>query len=55
MGAMPLTKGLAGAHSLNSLETLIQGINSRNLLLSNNLGVLGGQVGSKIVTPVQVK
>lgn len=51
MGSMLLAKGTAGAQNLNSLEALVQNINNRNMLLSNNVGMLGGQVGSKLVTP----
>jgi hypothetical protein len=54
MGQMLLTKGARGAQDLNSLEALVQSINSRNMLLSNNLGVFGGQVGGKLVTPAPV-
>lgn len=51
MGSMLLAKGADGARNLNSLESLVQSINNRNLLLSNNVGMFGGQVGSKLVTP----
>lgn len=51
MGSMLLAKGASGAQSLNSLEALVQTINNRNMLLSNNVGMLGGQVGSKLTTP----
>jgi hypothetical protein len=51
MGSMLLAKGADGARNLNSLEALVQSINSRNMLLSNNVGMLGGQVGSKLATP----
>lgn len=51
MGSMLLTKGARGAQDLNSLEALVQSINSRNMLLSRNLGVFGGQVGGRLVTP----
>jgi hypothetical protein len=51
MGNMLLARGPAGARNLNSLEALVQGINQRNMLLSNNIGVFGGQLGGKIVTP----
>lgn len=51
MGSMLLTKGADGARNLNSLEALVQNINNRNMLLSNNVGMFGGQVGSKLVTP----
>ena len=39
----------------DALEDLVQRINSRNMLLSNSVGVLGGQVGSKIAVPAQLK
>lgn len=55
MGSMLLAKGAAGAQNLNSLEALVQSINNRNMLLSNNVGVFGGQVGSKIAAPAQLK
>lgn len=55
MGAMLLSKGVNGARNLNSLEDLVQRINSRNMLLSNGVGVLGGQVGSRIAVPAQLK
>lgn len=51
MGSMLLARGPAGARNLNSLEALVQSINQRNMLLSNNLGVFGGQIGGKIATP----
>jgi hypothetical protein len=51
MGSMLLAKGANGAQNLNSLEALVQSINSRNMLLSNSFGQLGGQVGSKLVMP----
>jgi hypothetical protein len=51
MGSMLLSRGPAGARDLNSLEALVQSINNRNMLLSNNIGVFGGQIGGKIVTP----
>jgi hypothetical protein len=51
MGSMLLAKGADGARNLNSLEALVQSINNRNMLLSNNVGMLGGQVGSKLATP----
>jgi hypothetical protein len=55
MGALLLAKGVNGARNLNSLEDLVQRINSRNMLLSNGVGVLGGQVGSKVAVPAQLK
>jgi hypothetical protein len=55
MGSMLLAKGAAGARNLNSLEALVESINNRNMLLSNNIGVLGGQLGSKVATPAQLK
>jgi hypothetical protein len=55
MGALLLAKGVNGARNLNSLEDLVQRINSRNMLLSNSVGVLGGQVGSKLAVPAQLK
>ena len=55
MGALLLAKGVNGARNLNSLEDLVQRINSRNMLLSNGVGVLGGQVGSKLAVPAQLK
>lgn len=51
MGSMLLAKGASGAQNLNSLEALVQSINNRNMLLSNNVGMFGGQVGSKLATP----
>jgi hypothetical protein len=51
MGGMLLAKGANGAENLNSLQALVQSINSRNALLSNGVGMFGGQVGSKLVTP----
>lgn len=51
MGSMLLAKGTSGAQTLNSLEALVQSINNRNLLLSNNVGMFGGQIGSKLATP----
>lgn len=55
MGGMLLTKGAAGAQSLNSIEALVQSINNRNLQLSNGVGVLGGQFGSKVAAPAQLR
>lgn len=51
MGSMLLQKGAGGAQTLNSLEALVQSINTRNLLLSNNVGMVGGQVGSRLANP----
>ncbi|KFC61961.1 hypothetical protein [Massilia sp. LC238] len=51
MGNMLLSRGGEGAHTLNSLAPLIQSINSRNMLLSNRVGVLGGNVSSTLMTP----
>ncbi len=51
MGAMLLSRGVDGSRELNSLEALVQSINNRNMLLSNKIGVLGGQIGGKVVTP----
>lgn len=55
MGNMLLARGGAGARNLNSIEALVESINRRNMLLSNNIGVLGGQIGSRITTPAQLK
>jgi hypothetical protein len=55
MGSMLLAKGAAGGQNLNSLEALVQSINNRNMLLSNGVGVLGGQIGSKLAAPAQLK
>jgi hypothetical protein len=57
MGSMLLAKGANGSENLNSLQALVQGINNRNMLLSNGVGMFGGQVGSKLVTlaPSQLK
>ncbi|MGI4846163.1 MAG: hypothetical protein ACRYF7_22975 [Janthinobacterium lividum] len=51
MGNMLLSRGGVGAQNLNSLAPLIQSINSRNMLLSNGVGVLGGNIGSALTTP----
>lgn len=51
MGNMLLSRGGVGAQNLNSLAPLIQSINSRNMLLSNGVGVLGGNIGSTLATP----
>lgn len=51
MGNMLLSRGGVGAQNLNSLAPLIQSINSRNMLLSNGVGVLGGNIGSTLTTP----
>jgi len=48
---MLLSRGPAGARDLNSLEALVESINKRNMLLSNNIGVFGGQLGSRIAVP----
>lgn len=53
MGSMLLAKGADGARNLNGLEALVQSINNRNLLLSNNVGMFGGQAGSKLAVPAQ--
>lgn len=53
MGNMLLSRGGVGAQTLNSLAPLIQSINSRNMLLSNGVGVLGGNIGSTLTTPTQ--
>jgi hypothetical protein len=55
MGSMLLAKGVDGARNLNSLEALVQSINNRNMLLSNGVGVLGGQIGTKLAAPAQLK
>jgi hypothetical protein len=55
MGSMLLARGAAGSQNLNSLEALVQSINNRNMLLSNNIGVFGGQIGSKVAVPAQLK
>lgn len=55
MGNMLLARGGAGARNLNSIEALVESINRRNMLLSNNIGVLGGQVGGRIAVPAQLK
>lgn len=55
MGGILLSRGAAGERNLNSLEALVQGINQRNMLLSNNIGVLGGQIGTKLAIPAQPK
>lgn len=52
MGSMLLNKGASGARNLAELEALVQQINSRNTLLSNNVGLFGGQVGSMMSTPL---
>lgn len=51
MGSILMSRGAAGERNLNSLEALVQGINARNMLLSNNVGVFGGQIGSKLLAP----
>lgn len=55
MGNMLLARGGAGARNLNSIEALVESINRRNMLLSNNIGVLGGQVGGRVAVPAQLK
>lgn len=52
MGSILLDKGANGVRNLTELEALVQQINSRNMLLSNNVGVFGGQIGSAMATPV---
>lgn len=51
MGQMLLMRGADGRQSLNSLEALVQSVNSRNILLSNGVGVLGAGMGSRIASP----
>lgn len=52
MGNMLLAKGANGVQNLNNLEALVREINNRNMLLSNNVGMFGGQVGSMTATPL---
>lgn len=49
MGQMLLSRGTEGRQNLNSLAPLIQQINQRNLLLSNGVGMIGAQVGARVV------
>jgi hypothetical protein len=51
MGNMLLSRGGEGAQTLNSLAPLIQSINTRNMLLSNGVGVLGGEIGAGLTIP----
>jgi len=55
MGNMLLSRGANGARELNSLAPLIQSINTRNMLLSNGVGVLGAELGAGLAVspPVQ--
>lgn len=55
MGGMLLSKGAEGTRTLNSLEELVHNINNRNMMLSNNVGQLGGQVGGLVATPSRLK
>lgn len=52
MGSILLAKGDSGAQNLKNLEALVREINNRNMLLSNNVGMFGGQVGSLTATPI---
>lgn len=52
MGNMLLGQGPSAARNLSDLEALVREINNRNMLLSNNVGILGGQVGTVLSTPV---
>jgi hypothetical protein len=52
MGNILLAKGANGVQNLNSLDALVREINNRNMLLSNNVGMFGGQVGSVMATPI---
>ena len=51
MGAILLSRGGTGAQNLNSLAPLINQINTRNMLLSNGVGVLGGEIGAGLTIP----
>ncbi|MES2148583.1 MAG: hypothetical protein V4508_02210 [Pseudomonadota bacterium] len=52
MGSMLLAKGSNGTQTLDGLEELVRQINNRNMLLSNNAGMVGGQIGGLLSTPV---
>ncbi|WP_426117262.1 hypothetical protein [Massilia sp. PWRC2] len=55
MGNMLLSKGVDGSRNLNSLGELVQVINNRNMLLSTNVGQLGGQIGGQLLTPMPTR
>lgn len=49
MGAMLLSRGSDGRNLLNSISPLVGQINSRNMLLSNQVGILGSLTGSGLI------
>lgn len=50
MGNMLLSRGTEGGATLNSLADLVGIVNTRNLLLSNQVGMVGGEVGGNLLT-----
>ncbi len=53
MGNMLLSRGPAGEQTLNSLAPLIDMINTRNMLLSNGVGVASGVTGNALTRLLQ--
>lgn len=50
MGNMLLSKGTEGGRTLNSLVDLVGMVNTRNFLLSNQVGAVGGEVSGNMLT-----
>lgn len=49
MGNMLLSRGTEGASTLHGLTDLVGMVNSRNLLLSNRVGMVGGEVSGNML------
>lgn len=52
MGQILMSRGPGAQQTLNELSPLVQRINSENLLLSNRLGLLGGNAGNQLNYPI---
>ncbi|GEM_PF-2682937 len=50
MGNMLLSRGPEGAATLNSLADLVGMVNTRNMLLANRVGMIGGQASGNLLT-----
>lgn len=49
MGNMLLSKGAQGGATLNGLGDLVEMVNTRNMLLSNRVGAVGGEVSGNML------
>lgn len=50
MGNMLLSRGPEGAATLNGLADLVGMVNTRNMLLANRVGMIGGQASGNLLT-----